>query len=64
VIEPFVLCFRQLLDRHMTEWHRVCEYAARLRITPGHLNALSRRHLGASAGTVLRAMRVAEASVA
>jgi AraC family transcriptional regulator, transcriptional activator of pobA len=60
-LEPFVLRFKQLLDRHVTHWHRVADYAARIGVTPGHLNALARRHLGESAGGVIRARLLAEA---
>jgi AraC family transcriptional regulator, transcriptional activator of pobA len=60
-LEPFVLRFKQLLDRHVTHWHRVSQYAHRLGITAGHLNALTRRHFGESAGSVIRARLVNEA---
>jgi AraC family transcriptional regulator, transcriptional activator of pobA len=61
VVEPFVLRFKDLLDRHIARWHRVSDYASRLGVTPGHLNALARRHFGQSASSVIRATLLAEA---
>jgi AraC family transcriptional activator of pobA len=48
------LRLRSLIERHFREYHRPAEYARRLRITVGHLNHLSRRHLGRTAGVVVR----------
>lgn len=56
-----VLRFRALLEQHLHHTHRVTDYARRLGVTPGHLNDLSQRHLGQSAGGVIRARVVAEA---
>ncbi|HUG99570.1 MAG TPA: helix-turn-helix domain-containing protein [Gammaproteobacteria bacterium] len=53
--------FRQLLDAHLGARRRVGDYAALLGLTPGHLNDLARRHLGRSAGTVIRERLAAEA---
>ncbi|MBK5255192.1 MAG: helix-turn-helix domain-containing protein [Vicinamibacteria bacterium] len=52
---------RQLIERHFHESHQPAEYARRLRITVGHLNQLSRRHLGRAVGVVIRERVVLEA---
>jgi AraC-like DNA-binding protein len=58
---PLVLRLRDLVERHFRETHAVAAYARRLKVTPGHLSWLTRRHLGQSAGAVLRARVVTEA---
>lgn len=60
-VEPFVLRFKRLLERRITRWHRVAQYAAHLKITPGHLTALSQRHFRQPAGAVIRSRLLAEA---
>lgn len=55
------LRLRSLIERHFREHHRPAEYARRLRITVGHLNHLSRRHLGRTAGVVIRERLALEA---
>lgn len=55
------LRLRRLIERHFREHHQPADYARRLRITPGHLNHLSRRHLGRTAGVVIRERLVLEA---
>ena len=46
--------FQTLVDRDFRHDHRVAEYADRLGVTPGHLNALCRQHLGHSASAQIR----------
>ena len=58
---PTALRLRLLIERHFREHHRPAEYARRLRITVGHLNHLSRRHLGRAAGVVIRERLALEA---
>jgi AraC family transcriptional activator of pobA len=41
--------FQDLVEREFRRWHRVDEYAARLRVSPGHLSVLCKSHLGHSA---------------
>jgi len=55
------LRLRRLIERHFREHHRPADYARRLRITVGHLNHLSRRHLGRTAGAVIRERLALEA---
>jgi AraC-like DNA-binding protein len=55
------LRLRRLIERHFREHHRPADYARRLRITVGHLNHLSRRHLGRTAGVVIRERLALEA---
>jgi len=43
-----------LIQRRFARSHRVADYAASLRISPGHLNALCREALRSSAGTLIR----------
>lgn len=45
--------FRQLVDRHFRETRRLADYAVLLRISPTHLNRVSRQVLGASALEVI-----------
>jgi AraC family transcriptional activator of pobA len=56
-----VFRFKQLVAEHASRVHRVGPYARRLGLTPGHLNDLTRRHLGQSAGEVIRAGLLTEA---
>ena len=58
---PTAVRLRLLIERHFREHHRPAEYARRLRITVGHLNHLSRRHLGRPAGLVIRERLALEA---
>jgi len=55
------LKLRRLIERHFRESHRPADYARGLRITVGHLNHLARRHLGRTAGVVIRERLVLEA---
>ncbi len=41
--------FKQLVETHVTEWHKVSEYASQLFITPNHLNDVVRSLLGQTA---------------
>jgi AraC-like DNA-binding protein len=41
--------FKDLLDNHFTEWHKVAEYAQALHITPNYLNELVNQETGQSA---------------
>lgn len=38
--------FKQLVESHVTEWHKVSDYADQLFITPNHLNDIVRSLLG------------------
>lgn len=58
---PALLRLRELIELHFRETHAVQDYARRLRVTPGHLSWLTRRHLGQSAGELLRGRVVTEA---
>jgi len=57
----FVGRFLRLVDRDFARRHRVGDYAARLGVSPGHLNVLCRVHARRSAGASIRARLVAEA---
>jgi hypothetical protein len=50
VVERYV----RLIQRRFTRRHRVADYAASLRISPGHLNALCRQRLRISASVLIR----------
>ncbi|MEM9674543.1 MAG: helix-turn-helix domain-containing protein [Cyclobacteriaceae bacterium] len=41
--------FKQLVESHVTEWHKVSDYANQLFITPNHLNDVVRSLLGQTA---------------
>lgn len=56
-----VRAFTNLVDQHFRTLKSVRAYAAQLRITPNHLNALCRRLLHHTASEVLHARVVAEA---
>ena len=53
--------FQQLVERHFTEKRLPKEYADMLYITPNHLNALCKTHLGMQAGEVVRSRILLEA---
>lgn len=46
--------FQKLIEKHYTSLKRPMEYAELLYITPNHLNALCKEHLGITAGEVIR----------
>jgi AraC family transcriptional regulator, transcriptional activator of pobA len=60
-LNRFVERFRRLIDRDFARRHRLSDYADRLGVSPGHLNALCRRHARSSAGAMIRARIVTEA---
>jgi AraC-like DNA-binding protein len=53
--------FRGLLERRFATEHRVAGYAREVGLSPGHLSALCRRHLGRSAGACVRERLALEA---
>ena len=52
---------RKLIDQHFLTLHRPSEYARMLYITPNHLNALCKEHLGLQAGELIRSRIALEA---
>ena len=58
---PTALRLRLLIERHFRENHRPANYARRLKVTVGHLNHLARRHLGRTAGVLIRERLALEA---
>ena len=57
----FVDRFRRVVDRDFARRHRLADYADRLGVSPGHLNALCKLHARRSAGAIIRARIVSEA---
>jgi AraC family transcriptional regulator, transcriptional activator of pobA len=53
--------FQKLIEKHYTELKLPMEYADLLYITPNHLNALCKEHLGIQAGEVIRNRIILEA---
>lgn len=53
--------FRRAVEANYRTEHKVRDYARRLAVTPGHLNHLAHRHLGANAGSIIRGRIVLEA---
>lgn len=60
-VEPTISRFRGLIEREFRRTRQVSDFAAELGVTPGHLNALCRRHVGRSAGDMIRGRVIAEA---
>ena len=58
---PTARRLRQLIEKHFREDHQPRDYARRLRITAGHLNHLALRHLGRTAGLLIRERLTLEA---
>ena len=58
---PTALRMRRLIERDFREQHQPLHYARKLRITPGHLNQLARRHLGRTTGDAIRERLLLEA---
>lgn len=58
---PTAIRLRQLIEKHFQEDHQPAAYARRLKVTPGHLNHLARRHLGRTAGVLIRERLAQEA---
>ena len=50
-----------MIEREFRRQHRVQDYARRLAVSPDHLSVLSHRHLGRSAGDVIRQRLLIEA---
>jgi AraC-like DNA-binding protein len=44
-IHPVIYQFRRLLNKHISKWHLVADYAAALKISHNHLNKLCKAHL-------------------
>jgi len=55
------LRFREMVEAMASSRHRVAAYAGDLGVSPGHLNALCRRHLGRSAKGVIQDRLAVEA---
>ena len=53
--------FRSMVERDFRRLHRVGDYAARLDVSPGHLNVLCRAHLGRSASAEIHQRLLLEA---
>ncbi len=53
--------FRRLVERDFKNTHSVSDYARLLGLTPGHLTYLCQKHLGRSAGDIIRGRVLAEA---
>ncbi|PWK20046.1 AraC-like DNA-binding protein [Arcicella aurantiaca] len=53
--------FQKLIEKHFTELKLPMEYANLLYVTPNHLNALCKEHLGIQAGEVIRNRIILEA---
>ncbi|HUQ81755.1 MAG TPA: AraC family transcriptional regulator [Gemmatimonadaceae bacterium] len=58
---PLTTRFRDLVDANVTHRHDVASYARELAVSAGHLNTLSKRHLGQSAKAVIQGALVREA---
>jgi AraC family transcriptional regulator, transcriptional activator of pobA len=56
---PVALRYDRLVEREVARWHRVADYSRELGVSPGHLNALCRRHLGRSAKQIIQDRLVA-----
>jgi AraC family transcriptional regulator, transcriptional activator of pobA len=54
--------FQSLIDLHFRQLHRVADYAALLGLTPGHLSHLSKGATGRTAGALIDARLLLEAS--
>jgi AraC-like DNA-binding protein len=53
--------FKDLLDIHFAEWHKVAEYARALHLTPNYLNELLSQETGSSAKDMILARIMLEA---
>jgi len=53
--------FQDRVERHVQAGQRLADHARALGVSPGHLNALCREHLGRSAGAVMRQRLALEA---
>jgi AraC-like DNA-binding protein len=50
---PVVLRYREMVESNAARQHQVSHYAGQLALTPGHLNALCKRHLGRTAKAII-----------
>ena len=58
---PIVKDFQKLIEKNFIDMRQPGEYAKILNITPNHLNALCKEHLGRQAGEIIRDRIVLEA---
>jgi AraC family transcriptional activator of pobA len=58
---PLIKNFRELLDKHYHDWHKVAEYASALNITADHLNNVLKINLGKTAKEMIFQRIVLEA---
>jgi len=58
---PLTTRFRDLVNEQVTQRHDVASYARELAVSPGHLNNLSKHHLGRSAKAVIQEALIREA---
>jgi AraC family transcriptional activator of pobA len=53
--------FKDLVDKHFSEWHQVKDYASELNVTPGYLNEVIKTSIGQSAKEYIQNRLVLEA---
>jgi AraC-like DNA-binding protein len=58
---PLALRYGEAVEKEATRSHRVADYARQLGVSPGHLNALCRRHMGRSAKQIIQDRLLAQA---
>ena len=59
--DQIVSKFRRLIEEQFRQLQSVAAYANLLGLTPGHLNFLCKKHLGRTAGELIRARMISEA---
>ncbi|MBL7874446.1 MAG: helix-turn-helix domain-containing protein [Cyclobacteriaceae bacterium] len=59
--KDFLFSFQELIEKHFNELRAPKEYAALLNITPNHLNSLSKKKSGKTAGELIRQRVLLEA---
>lgn len=59
--KDFLFSFQELIEKHFNELRAPKEYAAFLNITPNHLNSLSKKKSGKTAGELIRQRVLLEA---
>jgi AraC-like DNA-binding protein len=56
-----VRTFKNLVEKHFSEWHQVKDYASELNVTPGYLNEVIKTSIGQSAKEYIQNRLVLEA---
>ena len=59
--KPLIKTFRELLNKHVSDWHKVSEYAEAMNISPDYLNNVIKSNIGKTAKEMIADRIILEA---